>query len=1013
MRLTGQNNLTPRFFRSSRRAALRTFAAAAVLVVGALAQSGGKRPLTHKDYDGWKSISGETLSNDGRYLAYALFPQEGDGEVVIRDLQTGQEKRESVGAQPPAPETPNPEAPMEDVARRSVRIVFTVDGRYAIANTFPPKAEAEKARKERRPPGEQPRNGLIIFDLASGSTSRIADVTSFQVPEKGGALLVYKKGPRPAPPAAKKNGPGEPGDSEMADQRPGGGQAAAAAAAAGGARREYGSDLVIQPLDKPETAQKVLGDVSEYSISRDGKTLMYTVNSRKEESNGVYVLDTATMGDPATLLAGKGKYAKLTWDREQQKVAFVSDRDDAAAKVPKWKAYLWNRGAAGPPAAIPTEGILPGFVLSDRGVMNFSRDGSRLFLPVLTEKAAERAAAQPAAGAPGGASGAPAAPSAPGEEKVVLDLWHWKDDFVQPMQKVRAPQDRNRTYRAVYHLAEKKTVQISNEELGNVTPTDDGRYAIGTDDRKYRSMVDYDGSYNDLYIVDTATGGRKMILEKQKGGGGGGGFGGFAASPMSPDGKFYAVYRDKHWWSVSIPDGKLTNLTAKLGVPVHNDEDDHPDAPPALGNAGWTRDSKWFLVYDRFDVWAISPDASTARNLTAGKGRAQKIQYRVQVLERPDAEGEERGVDPSKPILMRGESLETRDTGYFRLAATDGKGSLERLIWGPRSYRATQKARNADVVLMTATTFMDPPDLHITNSNFANPKKVTEANPQKAGILWGTGELMDFKNADGKMLKAAVYKPENFDPSKKYPLMVYIYERLSQGVHNHVRPQPGTSINFSYYVSNGYVVMTPDIVYNIGNPGQSALKCVLPAIDALAAKGFIDTKAIGIQGHSWGGYQISYMVTQTNRFRGIRWGSGLPRQFQYEKTQSRIGGTLWTKRDLFIANSPVFFADKVSTPLLILHNDQDDAVPWYQGIELFLALRRNGKEAYLFNYNGELHGLRKRINQKDYTVRMQQFFDHYLKGAPKPEWMEKGIPFLEREEEKKKFTEAAYSDQVQ
>jgi dipeptidyl aminopeptidase/acylaminoacyl peptidase len=220
-------------------------------------------------------------------------------------------------------------------------------------------------------------------------------------------------------------------------------------------------------------------------------------------------------------------------------------------------------------------------------------------------------------------------------------------------------------------------------------------------------------------------------------------------------------------------------------------------------------------------------------------------------------------------------------------------------------------------------------------------------------------------------------------------------------------------------VSQGYLVLMPDISYTIGAPGQSALKCVLPAIQAVVDRGYVDENAIGIQGHSWGGYQIAYMVGHTRRFRaaeagapvgnmtsaynGIRWGSGLPRQFQYEKTQSRIGAPLWERPMRFIENSPVFFADRISTPLLILHNDQDDAVPWYQGIELYLSLRRNGKEVYLFNYNGEKHGLRKRINQKDYSLRMMQFFDHFLKGAPKPAWMDRGIPYLEREEEKEKF----------
>jgi dipeptidyl aminopeptidase/acylaminoacyl peptidase len=270
-----------------------------------------------------------------------------------------------------------------------------------------------------------------------------------------------------------------------------------------------------------------------------------------------------------------------------------------------------------------------------------------------------------------------------------------------------------------------------------------------------------------------------------------------------------------------------------------------------------------------------------------------------------------------------------------------------------------------------------------------------------------------------------MYTPENFDPKKKYPMMVYIYERLSQNVNNFVRPAPGTSINMAYYVSNGYIVLEPDIVYTTGHPGQSALKCVLPAIQSVVEKGFVDRDRIGIQGHSWGGYQIAYMVTQTNVFRaaeagapvvdmisaydGIRWGSGLPRQFQYEKTQSRIGGTPWEYPLRFIENSSIYMADRVTTPLLILQNDGDDAVPWYQGIEMFLALRRLGKEVYLFDYNGEPHGLRKRAAQKDYAVRMQQYFDHFLKGAPEPEWMAKGIPYIEREQEKEKFN-SIYTD---
>ncbi len=315
--------------------------------------------------------------------------------------------------------------------------------------------------------------------------------------------------------------------------------------------------------------------------------------------------------------------------------------------------------------------------------------------------------------------------------------------------------------------------------------------------------------------------------------------------------------------------------------------------------------------------------------------------------------------------------------------------------------------------LLTEQTFNEFPDLVTSDGTFKELRKVSNANPQKAQLLWGTSELIHFKNADGVALSGSLYKPENFDPNKKYPMMVYIYEKLTQNVNHFVNPAPGTSINVSYYVSNGYLVLEPDIVYVTGYPGQSALKCVLPAIQSVVDRGFVDEKAIGIQGHSWGGYQIAYMVTQTNRFRavaagapvvdmisaydGIRWGTGITRQFQYERTQSRIGGSIWQYPTRFIENSPIFWADRVQTPVMILQNDGDTAVPWYQGLEFFLALRRLGKEVYLFNYNGQPHGLSDRADQKDYTIRLQQYFDHYLKGAPAPDWMEKGVPYLERE----------------
>ncbi|MGH9674417.1 MAG: prolyl oligopeptidase family serine peptidase [Bryobacteraceae bacterium] len=449
--------------------------------------------------------------------------------------------------------------------------------------------------------------------------------------------------------------------------------------------------------------------------------------------------------------------------------------------------------------------------------------------------------------------------------------------------------------------------------------------------------MDYDGTYSDAYLVDTATGSRPRIIDRLTGGRGGrgGGFGG----PLnwSPDGTHAVFYRDRNWHAITVPGGVVTNLTGGLGAAFFNEDHDSPSAPSSYGAGGWTNDSKWILLYDHYDVWQVSSDGQTARNLMDGAGRRERIRFRVLRLDQNQDEEDARGHDPAKPLLLTAEHLETRESGFYR-DRVSGASPPEKLLMGPRAYRVAGKAADADVVLLTATTFADPPDLHVTDSNFRAPRKVTDAFPQKSQIAWGmAGELVRYRTADGHPLQAALFKPEGFDPSKKYPLLVYIYERLSQGVHNFTQPGPGTSINAAYYASNGYLVLLPDIAYKIGWPGQSALKCVLPAIQAVVDRGYVNESAIGIQGHSWGGYQIAYMVTQTHRFRaavagapvgnmtsaysGIRWGTGLPRQFQYEKTQSRIGGTLWQYPLRFLENSPVFMADRVTTPLLILHNE--------------------------------------------------------------------------------------------
>jgi dipeptidyl aminopeptidase/acylaminoacyl peptidase len=985
------------------RRAIPILTIALIFVSFAAAQS--KRPLTHTDYDGWRNIQNQTLSRDGKFLAYGLFPQEGDGEVVVRNLVTGVEWKQPAGERP-APGRPNPESD-EPPPVPNITITFTADSHFAVFSVFPARADVEKAKKEKRAAADMPKNSLVVMDLSSGKAVMIDRVRGFEVPEKGGDIVAYLHEPEVRPAGGRGNAasaPGEDADAGFADAygvemdqgrggRGGGGQAAGGATGANGARKEYGSEMVLRNLETQ--AERNFPDVLSYTLTKDGALLAYAVSSHKEETNGIYAAATSGDAAPKTIVAGAGKYMRLTWDEDQTKLAFLSDHDDASAKHPKEKLYLWMRNGDAPTELVSdaTAGFRDGCQVSDKGLVTFPPDGKRIFFGC--------AAAQPDADDP--------LADLPADDKVNADLWHWKDEHIQPMQKVRATQDRNRTYRCVYHLEEKKLVQLADASMAEVTPSENGLWAIGTDGVQYGPMAEYDTQYYDYYLVNTLTGERKPLTKKQNGN-----------ITLSPDAKHGLYFADKNWVSISLPDGKTTVLTANRGVNFWREDYDSPSPQPPYGIAGWTKDGKWLVLYDQYDVWRISGDGSEAVNITHGAGRAAHLEFRYVRMNTGERDPEARWIDPAQPLLLRAVDQDTYDTGFYR-TRLDASGPPQKLIFAAKSFSTPLKARDADVVVTTASTFEEFPDLLVTDTNFSKLQKVSNANPQQAQVLWGTDELIHYRNADGVALKATLYKPENFDPKKKYPMIVYIYEKLTQNVHNYLPPRPSHTIVPTFYVSNGYLVLEPDIVYTIGEPGQSALKCVLSAVDAVVAQGFVNEKAIGIEGHSWGGYQIAYMVTQTNRFRaveagapvvdmisaydGIRWGPGIPRQFQYEHSQSRIGGSPWQTPLKYIENSSIFMADRVNTPMLILQNDMDDAVPWYQGIEYYLALRRLGKEVYMFTYNGEPHGLVRRPDQKDFTVRMQQYFDYFLKGAPKPDWMEKGIAYIDRDAEKERLKE--------
>ncbi|HEX6187104.1 MAG TPA: hypothetical protein VFZ40_03400, partial [Pyrinomonadaceae bacterium] len=507
-----------------------------------------KRAITHQDYDTWRSIVSPQISRDGKFVAYAYMAQDADSDIVVRNIATGKEWRAPRGYRPPAP-PPDVSIPgsAELIAEqaRLVRPLFTADTRFVAFGIEPAKADLNKAKKEKKRPEEMPKNALGLMDLSSGQVAKIDRVKNFQVPEDGSGFIAYLMEAKPSGNATARDGgdagktaapPGPkvepspiaaaspPGSSPTAREtaiagkpEPGssptvreGSQGSTSRAPA--KKKDYGTDLVLR--NTTTGTERSFNDVLDYTLSKDAKTLVFTVSSKKEETNGVYVVSTQNEAAPVAVISGKGKYQKLTWDEEQTELAFVSDRDDADAKQPKFKVYLWERGGgplakgsnnnhANTPAISPaievvsssSPGFRKDFVVSDKANLSFSLDGSRLFLGAAPSPEPEKNADEEVSA----------------DEKVIADLWHWKDDYIQPIQRVRAEQERQRSYRAVYLTKEKRFVQLADESMENINPSIDGRFAVGSDNRGYRIESDHNPGYSDFYVINASDGSRKLI----------------------------------------------------------------------------------------------------------------------------------------------------------------------------------------------------------------------------------------------------------------------------------------------------------------------------------------------------------------------------------------------------------------------------------------------------------------------------------------------------------------------
>ena len=916
------------------------FTLLATALLMALTAQAQKKALDHSVYDGWQSVSNAVMTPRGTVMAYAVNPQEGDGSLTLRVLSTNK----------------------VIVVDRGYSLALSEDGKWAYCLVKPLFKQTYDAKKKGKKGNDLPKDSVACINIQTGKVSKMPNASGFRTGAKFMPYMAYM--------------------TELKD-------------------KSKSKGLVIY---NPATSKAdTIKHVSEYGFNDNGRSLAVVLKKDKKDSlsiSGVklYNLDKGTN----TILAEGGQFHTLpAFNKAGDKLVFLSSTDSVKTANRHCAVHMY---ADGHTVELIKQGYSKGlpddWTVNENAAPKFSNSGNRIWLgvaPFRHEKDTTLA----------------------DFEKARLDVWHYADFDLQPTQKLNSTHDTKKVYTAVINLNNpNELVALTFKPKERIIPVDkgDADWALADDATDYYIESQWlDNDNTDMYMVNLNDGSRKVIGKKMN-----------VNANVSPCGKYVIWYSndDCQWYSYNTKTAKTVCLTKNLGVNFFDEEDDHPAARPAVDyNPQWLDNDEAVLINDRYDVWKLQPDGKNAVCLTAGYGRKHNL--RLKHIDCTYYGYSSSGYLPDKHTLKKNGKLMLNVFDYNDMHNGIARVGLAKAaapdiaMVDTFSYYGLLKARDAEVYAFRKGNFNLPYDQYITKNFFRTADKLTAINPQQADYRWGTAQLFRWKAYDGTPLRGIVYLPENYDPNKKYPVMIYFYERNSETLYDYFAPAPSRSIiNRSFFCSRGYIVFVPDIVYKDGHPGESAYNCIVSGAEALCRKfPFADRANMAIQGQSWGGYQTAYLVTRTNLFKaagagapvsnmtsaygGIRWESGIARMKQYEHGQSRIGKSIWDEGglDLYLENSPLFNAHKVQTPLLIMHNDADGAVPWYQGIEYFVALRRNGKKVWMLEYNNEAHNLRERRNCKDLSVRLQQFFDHYLKGEPMPKWMKSGIPATKKGED--------------
>ncbi|MBD3616753.1 MAG: S9 family peptidase [Gracilimonas sp.] len=753
--------------------------------------------------------------------------------------------------------------------------------------------------------------------------------------------------------------------------------------------KHKGSDLIVRDLRDGTVIN--IGNVSEFAFNKKSTMLAYLIDASEKEGNGLYLknLDTGIL---TTLDSDTVSYTNLSWDDENAQRSEWNQKGNGLAVLkgitidslahPKNKLLIARNLDSGLTKTLLDPDAQPNFpdnmVISGNRDLSWSTSSELVFLGFREQEHKLKMDKDTVAN---------------------VDVFHWKDDRIQTVQERQATRDLRFTYIASFNPEKSTFTRLTDESMRDLNISDHNRFGIGRDEKPYTDDLNWGVSPADLYRINLQNGERTLFSENVK-----------RTNGVSPDGRYFLYQKiaaqDTMLYVYDVEQNTNTNLSEAAPVQFTNTDHPYPHESPTFGVAGWTKDGEHVILNHKYDLWMLKLNGSKAENITGGLGEQEKIIFRYEKLD-----DNEEYIDTSGKLLLSAFGEWTKKNGFYELNIGD---TPEPLLYEDANFGNPEKARDANRVILTRQTFVDFPDYYQTDSKFNNLVKITDANPQQKEYAWGERVLVDYKNSRGIKLQGTLTLPANYEPGKKYPMIVYFYEKMSDRHHQYSMPVYDDRPHMSTYASNGYLVFMPDNVFQFGRPGTSSLDCITSATQKVIDLGYADPEQIGLQGHSWGGYQSSFILTQTDMFATVVTGApptnltsfynniygstGTNHHGIMEIGQVRMGRdvTPWSHLEDYQRENPMFHAPDIETPFMILHGTDDGAVDWMQGLEFYNAARRLDKEVVLLSYPGEGHHLGREANQIDFQIRMKQWFDHYVRNAPAADWISNGIPYIDK-----------------